>query len=195
MAQRERARGVAARLAGAGAPAAALHRSWPKSAARGGTSSGAWPGMIYGPRVIHLSAKIGEPELGMACASATAALRRWETTASGVLRAPGLRTTRSSAKRTRESCGCSPWFGPGGGTTQTSRRRARAEAHGRSSNGVRGEGAAMELRASGPPGSTPGRTRILRRWLWWAGRWWSGGSTLAQRSGVAEHGGAGWRRR
>ena len=24
--------------------------------------------MIYEPRVIHLSAKIGEPELGMACA-------------------------------------------------------------------------------------------------------------------------------
>ena len=76
-------------VAGAAAPAAALHRSWPKSAARGGTSSGAWPGMIYEPRVIHLSAKIGEPELGMACASATAALWWRETTASSILLGSG----------------------------------------------------------------------------------------------------------
>ena len=55
----------------------------------GGTSSGAWPGMIYEPRVIHLSAKIGEPELGMACASATAALRWRETTASIILLGSG----------------------------------------------------------------------------------------------------------
>ena len=45
--------------------------------------------MIYEPRVIHLSAKIGESELGMACASVTAALRWRETTASSILLGSG----------------------------------------------------------------------------------------------------------
>ena len=40
MAQRERARGVAARLAGAGAPAAALHRSWRNGATELGLDRG-----------------------------------------------------------------------------------------------------------------------------------------------------------
>ena len=45
--------------------------------------------MIYEPRVIHLSAKIGEPELGMACASATAALWWRKTAASSILLGSG----------------------------------------------------------------------------------------------------------
>ena len=106
-----------------------------------------------------------------------------------------LQTTGACTKRKRGPGDTLARLGSGRCVMQKCRWRGRVVARWRRSNGVRGEGAAMELRASGPPGSTPGRTRILLRWLWWAGGWWNSGSAPAQGHGVAEHGGAGWRRR
>ena len=48
---------------------------------------------------------------------------------------------------------------------QMCRRRVRGVAHWRSTNGVPGGDAVTELRASGPPSSTPGRPGRVQRWL------------------------------
>ena len=158
-------------------------------------STGLDSGPIQLLRLLHGKAKLHKVQFGLRHSrakpghGALAAQRRRPVT--GHL--GDLQTTGACTKRKRGPGDTLARLGSGRCVMQKCRRRGRAVARWRRSNGVRGEGAAMELRASVPSCSTPGCTRILLRWLWWAGWWWNGGSAPAQRHDAAEHGGEGWR--
>ena len=106
-------------------------------------SKGPDSGPIQLLRLLHGKAKLHKVQLGLRHSRAkpghgAVAAQRWRPV-TGLL--GDLRTTGARAKRKRRSGRGSPGVESDGGATQTSRRRAQAEAHGRSSGRRRCDGA------------------------------------------------------
>ena len=89
----------AARLAGAAAPTAALHRSWPKLVLRGLIRPGPCAMVTYVARATLLGHYRGVAGRGGPCAAAEAALRRWRHVGVGVLATGASYRLRKTAKK------------------------------------------------------------------------------------------------